>query len=30
VHTLAIDDPRESAHTEQYRAELLDKLGVQI
>jgi ABC-type phosphate/phosphonate transport system ATPase subunit len=30
VHTLAIDDPRESAHTEQYRAELLDKLGVKI
>lgn len=30
VHTLAIDDPRESAHTDQYRAELLDKLGVKI
>jgi sulfonate transport system ATP-binding protein len=30
IHTLAIDDPRGSAHAEQYRAELLDKLGVQI
>ncbi len=31
VHELAIDNPREaSAHTEQYRTELLDKLGVQI
>jgi sulfonate transport system ATP-binding protein len=30
IHTLHIDEPRESVHTEQYRAELLDKLGVQI
>jgi sulfonate transport system ATP-binding protein len=30
IHTVDIDVPRESAHTEQYRAELLDKLGVQI
>jgi len=32
IHTLAIDEPRQSpgAHTEQYRAELLDRLGVQI
>ena len=30
MHTLAIDEPRETVHTEQYRAELLDKLGVQI
>jgi sulfonate transport system ATP-binding protein len=30
VHTLDIDEPRETVHTEQYRAELLDKLGVQI
>jgi sulfonate transport system ATP-binding protein len=30
VHTLAIDDPRQSSATEHYRAELLDKLGVQI
>jgi sulfonate transport system ATP-binding protein len=30
IHTLAIDEPRETVHTEQYRAELLDKLGVQI
>jgi sulfonate transport system ATP-binding protein len=30
IHTLDIDEPRETVHTEQYRAELLDKLGVQI
>jgi sulfonate transport system ATP-binding protein len=30
VHTLAIDDPRQSTAAEHYRAELLDKLGVQI
>jgi sulfonate transport system ATP-binding protein len=30
VHTLAIDDPRQSVHAERDRAELLDKLGVQI
>jgi sulfonate transport system ATP-binding protein len=32
VHTLTIDEPRQSpgAPTEQYRTELLDKLGVQI
>jgi sulfonate transport system ATP-binding protein len=32
AHTLTIDDPRQSpgAHTERYRADLLDKLGVQI
>jgi sulfonate transport system ATP-binding protein len=30
IHTLDIDDPRESAPAEHYRAELLDKLGVQI
>jgi len=33
VHALAIDEPRPSpgpAHTEHHRAELLDKLGVQI
>jgi sulfonate transport system ATP-binding protein len=29
IHTLTIDDPRGSSHAEQYRAELLDKLGVQ-
>jgi sulfonate transport system ATP-binding protein len=29
VHTLAIDEPRQSDHNERYRAELLDKLGVQ-
>jgi sulfonate transport system ATP-binding protein len=30
VHTLAIDDPRQSTAAEHYRAELLDKLGVRI
>jgi sulfonate transport system ATP-binding protein len=32
IHMLTIDEPRRSpgAHTERYRAELLDKLGVQI
>jgi sulfonate transport system ATP-binding protein len=30
IHTLAIDDPRGSSRAEEYRAELLDKLGVQI
>jgi sulfonate transport system ATP-binding protein len=30
IHTLDIDEPRETRHTERYRAELLDKLGVQI
>jgi sulfonate transport system ATP-binding protein len=30
VHTLAIDDARQSTAAEHYRAELLDKLGVQI
>jgi len=33
VHTLVIDDPRRApgeGHTDQYRAELLDKLGVRI
>jgi sulfonate transport system ATP-binding protein len=30
VHTLAIDDPRQSTAAEHYRAELLDKLGVHI
>jgi sulfonate transport system ATP-binding protein len=30
IHTQAIDDPRGSLNAEQYRAELLDKLGVQI
>jgi sulfonate transport system ATP-binding protein len=32
IHTLSIDEPRQSvgAHTEQYRAELLERLGVQI
>ncbi|MFG1932967.1 ABC transporter ATP-binding protein [Mycobacterium sp. NPDC048908] len=32
IHTLAVDEPRNSpgAQTERYRAELLDKLGVQI
>jgi sulfonate transport system ATP-binding protein len=30
VHSLTIDEPRQSPHAQQYRAELLDKLGVQI
>jgi len=33
VHTLAIDDPRRApgeGHTDHHRAELLDKLGVQL
>jgi sulfonate transport system ATP-binding protein len=30
VHSLAIDDPRQSTAAEHYRAELLDKLGVRI
>ena len=30
IHTLDIDEPRETVHAEQYRAELLDKLGVRI
>jgi sulfonate transport system ATP-binding protein len=30
LHTLAIDDPRRPAHSERYREELLDKLGVRI
>jgi sulfonate transport system ATP-binding protein len=32
VHALTVDKPRQppGAHTERYRAELLDKLGVQI
>ncbi|HEX2401396.1 MAG TPA: sulfonate ABC transporter ATP-binding protein, partial [Mycobacterium sp.] len=30
IHTLSIDDPRGTLNAEQYRAELLDKLGVQI
>ena len=32
IHTLTIDDPRHArtSHTERYRAELLDKLGVRI
>ena len=33
MHTLSIDDPRRApgeGHTDHYRAELLDKLGVQI
>ena len=30
IHTLDIDDPRQSAAAENYRAELFDKLGVQI
>ncbi|MCV7302240.1 ABC transporter ATP-binding protein [Mycobacterium barrassiae] len=30
IHTLEIDDPRQSTNTERHRAELLDQLGVQI
>jgi sulfonate transport system ATP-binding protein len=30
IHTLDIDEPRETVHAERYRAELLDKLGVRI
>jgi sulfonate transport system ATP-binding protein len=30
IHTRSIDDPRGSLHADQYRAELLEKLGVQI
>jgi sulfonate transport system ATP-binding protein len=32
IHTLTIDEPRHApgVHTERYRAELLDKLGVSI
>jgi sulfonate transport system ATP-binding protein len=30
IHTLQIDDPRQSANAEHYRAELLDQLGVRI
>ena len=30
AHSLAIDEPRRSPHAQQYRAELLDKLGAQI
>jgi sulfonate transport system ATP-binding protein len=30
IHTLDIDDPRQSVPGEHYRTELLDKLGVHI
>ncbi|HEX2286181.1 MAG TPA: ABC transporter ATP-binding protein, partial [Mycobacterium sp.] len=30
IHALSIDDPRQPTDSEHYRAELLDKLGVQI